>query len=178
MIFSSAVALFILYFICNKIMKAHLLIFFYLCLLFPACKAKTDNKSVRKKAPDKITAAMLPVKKTDDDVAGNQTDKADITGKITIIDKADTSNQNEDLKSWKERVSKDLKPVLLKTKTTPTVSISAKGEKISAKKTHKKEMTTANRNTKIKIAETTKKLDLSKENNFGKTQSIEHQDPQ
>jgi len=161
-------------------MKTKIFIFLFLCLFFQACKAKTDDNSIQKKFPDKITVTKFSHKKADNIVA-NQTNKTDITGKTgktNIVDKADTANQTEDLKAWKESVSKNLKPVPLKTKAVPTVIISAKREKLSAKNIHKKEMTTADRNTKMKIAETTKKLDLSKENNFGKIQSIERQDPQ
>ena len=174
-------------------MKTQFFIILFLCLLFQACKAKTDNKIVQKKTPDKIIAQTIKQKSTAV-VIVNKTDQTAQTSKPTaavIVNKAgqaaqtnkpvaavvvNKADQSEDLKLWKEKVAKDLKPIPLKSQSAMTISSTVKKEITTAKNVKKKELVMADKTMKRKTAETTKKLELSKDNNFGKIQKVEYKE--
>jgi len=162
-------------------MKTQFFIILFLCLLFQACKAKTDNKTAQKKTPDKITTQMAKQKLNVVDGVNQadqtvQTDQTDQTVQADQASQASQASQAEDLKSWKKKVEKDLKPLPLKPRPVLTISSTAKKEITTAKTVKKKELMMADRAAKTKIKEVTKKLDLRKENNFGKPQKVEYKE--
>jgi len=149
-------------------MKILLIFIFLICLAFQACDAGSKKQEAQVSLPkskDISTSILAHTEKTN--IVSETENKSDSTNQLKT-----TSNSN----AWKKEVSKGLKPKPLASSASHTISSSGIREKVSAKDTHKKELTMSDKSDRINSVDPTKELDLSEENNFGKRKKAELQE--
>ena len=172
-------------------MKILSIIIVLFCIVFQGCDSGSKKPEDEVSLPAiKKSSASLPANAKEENIisetetifesANRIKNMPDVSEVETISESTDqletTTDQLEnatDSAAWKNEVSKKLEPIPLTAPVTQTVSSSSRKEKASAKTVNKKELMKAKKYGSLKSGNTTKKLDLSKESNFGKMQKIE-----
>ena len=188
-------------------MKTLTLMILIFCFFFSACKAKKNEDTSSNQTVSKINKQSIKQNSNTDEIKIKSSNRNDITPaaanqakqlnqpiqsvpaeqlnqpiQSVPAEQSGQTVQSEELESWKEEASKNLKPVPLKPKQKLTVNNLvnndlAKKNKKQAGNVRKKELVMADKAAKMKAAERTKLLDLNEENDFGKVQKIERQEP-
>jgi len=147
-------------------MKKNFLFIFLICIAFQACDSGSKKTAVISSTSTTINTITKTLTKPEET---NNITKTENSSELTNQVKT-----TPDLKKWKKELSEKLKPIPLTPPTASQTKISATTkEKKSAKDAHKTEITMANRSERYKLANPTKELDLSEENNFGKKRKVE-----
>ena len=163
-------------------MKKLSIIIVLFCIVFQGCDSGSKKNEDEVSLPEikkSSTSTIANVKKakiiseteTVFETANRMKNIPDVSETETISDSTDQFETTTDSASWKNEMSKKLSPIPLTAPLSQTVSSSGRKEKISAKTVNKKELMKAKKYGKS--ANVTKKLDLSKESNFGKIQKVE-----
>ncbi len=139
---------------------------FLICLTFQACDSGSKKTAViSSTSPTKNTITKSLAKAEETNNISKTENSSELTNQVKTV---------SNLKEWKKELSEKLKPIPLTSPTASQTKISSTiKEKISAKDAHKTEMTMANKSERYKLANPTKELDLSEENNFGKKRKVE-----
>ena len=157
-----------------------------ICLSFQGCDSgsekpekeislsaiKKSSASLSAKAKEKAKEKNIISKvETIPDSANQLKNISDVSEVEKSSDSTDQLETTTNSTAWKNEISKKLEPIPLAAPVSQTISSSGGKGKASAKTVNKKELMKADR--LAKSANTAGKLDLSKENNFGKIQKVE-----
>ncbi len=165
-------------------MKILSIIIVLFCIVFQGCDSgsKKPEKEVSLPAIKK-SSTSLPANAKEENIISNVETIPGSANRIKNIpnvseikknsDSTDQLEPTTDSTAWKNEMSKKLEPIPLAAPVSQTIRSSGGKEKASAKTVNKKELMKAKKYGSSKSADTKKKLDLSKENNFGKIQKIE-----
>ncbi|MCK5851518.1 hypothetical protein KAH27_00690 [bacterium] len=155
-----------------------------ICLSFQGCDSGSKKNEDEVSLPEikkSSTSTIENVKKAEIisetetifETANRIKNIPDVSEIEKISDSTDQLETTTDPAAWKNEVSKKLEPIPLAAPVSQTVSSSGRTEKASEKTVNKKELMKARKLARSKSDHTTKKLDLSKESNFGKIQKVE-----
>ena len=133
-----------------------------------AIKKSSASLSAKAKAKEKNIISKV---ETIPDSANQLKNISDVSEVEKSSDSTDQLETTTNSTAWKNEISKKLEPIPLAAPVSQTISSSGGKGKASAKTVNKKELMKADR--LAKSANTAGKLDLSKENNFGKIQKVE-----
>jgi len=165
-------------------MKKLSIIIVLFSLVFQGCdsgsKKNEDEVSlpvIKKSSKSTLTnvkkAKIISKAETIPDSANRIKNIPDVSEIKKSSDSTDQFETTTDSAARKNEMSKKLEPIPLAAPVSQTISSSSRKERASAKTVNKKELMKAKKNARSKSADTTKKLDLSKESNFGKIQKVE-----
>jgi len=166
----------------KNIMKKLFIFISLICLSFQGCDSGSEKPEKEISLPAiKKSSASLPAKakekniiskvETIPDSANQLKNISDVSEVEKSSDSTDQLETTTNSTAWKNEISKKLEPIPLAAPVSQTISSSGGKGKASAKTVNKKELMKADR--LAKSANTAGKLDLSKENNFGKIQKVE-----
>ena len=166
-------------------MKILSIIIVLFCIVFQGCDSgsKKPKDEVSLPAIKKSSASTLAnakkeniiskVEETIPDSANRIENISDVSEVEKNSDSTDQLESSTNSVAWKNEMSKKLKPIPLVAPASQTIISSVGKERKSAKTVNKKELMKAEKLARSKSANTTGKLELSKESNFGKIQKVE-----